>query len=89
MTEFIKDFFEKDEAKIEKIIRDYPQTIPVEIVAELFGINKSSVRNAAEAGCFGGISWRAPGALNKAYKIPTAPFVRYYLGMCERGVKGK
>lgn len=79
MSENITDFLKNDEAKVEEMIKKYPITIPIAEVAALLGMTPKTVRAAIEDGNLGGITWRAPGALNKGFNIPTSPFVRWYM----------
>lgn len=79
MSEYIKEFFKADEEKVEKLMKEYPITIPVSKVAELLGMSIKTVHSAIENGKMGGVGWRTPGATNRGYSISTASFFRWYL----------
>lgn len=78
MTNVIKEFLETDERKVEKLIEDYPVSIPTAEAARFLGINNASMRAVIDSGSLG-LSWRKEGALNKGFFIPTASFIRWYL----------
>lgn len=80
MTETTRDFLKADEDKLDELIKENPIHISVNRIAEFLHINGDSARAAIECGAFG-LSWRKQGKLNKAYCIPTAQFVRWYLIM--------
>lgn len=76
--EFVQNFINEKYAEAERIIREYPKQMPVHVAAELLGTNKQSIRDAIEHG-FLGISWRAVGAANKGFCIPTIKFMTWWL----------
>lgn len=78
MTNAIRDFLSADEAKIEKLIHDYPTSIPTSVAAEFLGINPASMRAVMENGTIG-LSWKKGGALNKGFFLPTCQFLRWYM----------
>ncbi|MGN1119409.1 MAG: hypothetical protein ACI4Q4_03555 [Oscillospiraceae bacterium] len=80
MTETTRDFINADEEKLDMLIKENPIHISVARIAEFLQIDVVSARAAIECGSFG-LSWRKQGKMNKAYCIPTAQFVRWYLIM--------
>ena len=76
----VKAFLDRDLDRIDEIIDKYPLRIPIPVVAEFFEMHENSARAAVEGGAFG-FAWRKDGKVNKAYCIPTAQFVRWYLGV--------
>lgn len=83
MTDKIKEFLKKDDAKIESLIERYPVKVPVKEAAELLGCCPTTIQTALESGKLG-FSERKVGKLNRAFVIPTAHFVRWYL--CDWGL---
>lgn len=77
-SQIITDFMQKDIEWLESIIKQYPQKIPVKVIAEHFGCAEESLRGAIENSPTFGIWWRKMGAVNKAYLIPTGLFIRWY-----------
>ncbi|MBQ1571744.1 MAG: hypothetical protein IIZ78_11505 [Clostridiales bacterium] len=84
MTNVIKEFLESDERKVEKLIAEYPVSIPTAEAAKFLGINNASMRAVIDSGSLG-LSWRKEGALNKGFFIPTASFIRWYLRYGDQG----
>lgn len=82
MTDTIKAFIDEDNNRVEELIKENPIHISVPRIAEFLQIDVVSARAAIECGAFG-LAWRKQGKLNKAYCIPTAQFVRWYLLMRE------
>ena len=82
MTDTIKAFIDEDNNRVEELIKENPIHLPIAKIAEFLQINADSARAAVESGSFG-LAWRKQGKLNKAYCIPTAQFVRWYLLMRE------
>ena len=83
MSNVIKDFLQKDTEKLEKIIQEYPQQIPVGVIAEWWGCTQDAIRATLEQSGLLGIGYRQPGKLNRGFVIPTGHFVRWYLCMKE------
>lgn len=83
MTDKIKEFLKKDDAKIESLIERYPEKVPVKEAAELLGCCPATIQTALESGKLG-FSERKLGKVNRAFVIPTAHFVRWYL--CDWGL---
>lgn len=79
-AERIKHFLDEDLDRVDDLLEKYPINIPVAAVAEFLHISGDSVRSAIECGAFG-IVWRKTGKVNKAYSVPTAQFVRWYLNV--------
>lgn len=78
MTDVIKKFFEDDDAKIEKLIEEYPYNVPTKVAAEFLGVDTASMRAIVDDNRVG-LSWRKEGKLNKGFFIPTANFLRWYM----------
>lgn len=78
MTNAIKDFIDQDDKKIEDLIKEYPVSIPTQAAAKFLGLNVTSMRAILDSGAVG-LSWKKDGALNKAFFLPTAQFVRWYM----------
>lgn len=83
-AEKIQAFLDSDLEKVDTLIEKCPDRIPVMVLVEFLKMDQNSVRAAIEAGAFG-FAWRKDGKTNKAYCVPTAQFVRWYLntGMLE------
>lgn len=80
MTDSIAKMLDGDIEKVDKLIHDYPDQAPIAAIAEFLGIQSVSVRAAIECGAFG-FAWRKEGKCVKAYCVPTAQFVRWYLNI--------
>lgn len=78
MSETIENFLREDEIRVESLIKKYPTTIPTEEAAKLLGMTVETLRACIDEDKLG-VSWRKDGKLNRGYRIPTAPFVRWYL----------
>ena len=76
----VKAFLDDDLNKIDTLIEQYPQRIPIPIIADFLHMDENSTRAAVEGGAFG-FAWRKSGKANKAYCVPTAQFVRWYLNV--------
>ncbi|MCM1023854.1 MAG: hypothetical protein NC395_07320 [Prevotella sp.] len=76
----VMSFLNDDLNKIDALIERYPLRIPIPAVADFFSMDENSVRAAVEGGAFG-FAWRKSGKANKAYCVPTAQFVRWYLNV--------
>ncbi len=76
----IKAFIDNDLNKIDKLIEENPIRMTVKTTAQFLNVDEDSVRAAIECGAFG-FAWRKAGKVSKAYCVPTAQFVRWYLGI--------
>lgn len=76
--EFVQNFINERYAEAERIIIKYPKQMPIQVAAELVGTDRQSIRDAIEHG-FLGISWKAVGAANKGFCIPTVKFMTWWL----------
>lgn len=74
----IKTFLQADAARAAALMQQYPDRIPVNAVAEFLGCAPDTVRAWVEAGNMG-ICERKIGKQNRAFLIPTAMFLRWYL----------
>lgn len=83
MTDKIRQFIESDNRKLEELIEKYPEKIPVKEAAALLDCHTTTLQTALESGKLG-FSERKLGKVNRAFVIPTAHFVRWYV--CEWGV---
>lgn len=79
-AERIKKFLDDDLDKVDDLLEKYPERLSVEAASEFLHMKNENVRAAIECGAFG-IAWRKTGKANKAYCVPTAQFVRWYLGV--------
>lgn len=79
MNEAIKSYLECDAERVAALISEYPQNIPVNVLADFLHCTKNSVRSMLETTNSFGIAWRQSGSVNRAFLIPTAVFVRWYL----------
>lgn len=79
-AEKVMSFLNDDLNKIDTLIERCPQRIPIPTLADFLNIDENSLRAAIECGAFG-FSWRKAGKANKAYCVPTAQFVRWYLNV--------
>lgn len=73
-------FLAEDNEKIDKLIEENPQSLSIMEIANFLNMDVASVRSAIENNTFG-MSWRKAGSTRKAYNVPTAQFVRWYLNM--------
>lgn len=80
MMDVIKDFIRQDDGKVEEIIKQYPLQIPTSVAAKLLGCQEASVREFLTNSNVG-MSWKKPGKQNHGFCIPTAQFMRWYLGI--------
>lgn len=78
MTDVIKDFLDSDDRKIEKLISEYPVSVPTKVAAEFLGIDCASLRAIINENTVG-LSWKKEGKLNKGFFIPTPQFLRWYI----------
>lgn len=76
----VKAFLDRDLDRIDEIIEKYPDRVPVPTIADFLHMDENSTRAAVEGGAFG-FAWRKSGKANKAYCVPTAQFVRWYLNV--------
>lgn len=80
-TSKINDFISDDNAKIDKLIENFPINLPVSAVSDFLSVDVASIRAAIECGNAFGLAWKKSGKSNHGYYVPTAQFVRWYLGM--------
>lgn len=73
-------FLAEDNEKIDKLIEDNPHSLSIMEIAKFLNMDVTSVRSAIENNTFG-MAWRKTGSTRKAYNVPTAQFVRWYLNM--------
>lgn len=78
ITSKVNDFLSEDNAKIDRLIENFPVNLPVSAVADFLSMDIASVRAAIENGVVG-VAWRKPGKSHHGYYVPTAQFVRWYL----------
>lgn len=65
--------------EINKIVDENPLYIPLPVVAKILGANAEGLRRCIENGqCPFGIYWQKTINGNKAFKIPTLTFYRWY-----------
>lgn len=79
-SEKVSAFLAEDNAKLDKLLEGNPKSLSAMQIAEFLNMDVTSVRSAIENNTFG-LSWRKSGSARKAYNVPTAQFVRWYLGM--------
>ena len=80
VTAKIKSFIDADSQRLEKLIEEYPLTIPVPVASDFLGCHQDTLRSALEDGKLG-FSERKLGKVNRGFVIPTGHFVRWYLCM--------
>lgn len=80
VTAKIKSFIDADNQRLEKLIEEYPLTIPVPVASDFLGCHQDTLRSALEDGKLG-FSERKLGKVNRGFVIPTGHFVRWYLCM--------
>lgn len=80
VTAKIKAFIDADNQRLEKLIEEYPLTIPVPVASDFLGCQQDTLRSALEDGKLG-FSERKLGKVNRGFVIPTGHFVRWYLCM--------
>lgn len=73
-------FLTKDNEKIDKLLEGNPQSLSAMEIANFLNADVTSVRSAIENNVFG-MSWKKAGSTRKAYNVPTAQFIRWYLNM--------
>lgn len=76
--EQIKAFLEDDEKKTAELLRQYPDRVPVKAAAEFLGCAPDTIRSWVERGGIG-ICEKQIGKQNRAFLIPTAQLLRWYL----------
>lgn len=76
----LNEFLSEDNAKIDRLIENFPVNLPVSAVSDFLGLDVASVRAAIENERIG-LAWKKAGRANHGYFIPTAQFVRWYLNM--------
>ncbi|MBQ7755705.1 MAG: hypothetical protein IJ031_00605 [Oscillospiraceae bacterium] len=75
----INEFLKTDQDKLETLVANYPQNIPVPVAADFLGCTQESLRQTLCDGKDIGMAWRQTGKCNRAFFIPTAKFVRWYM----------
>lgn len=75
----IESFLENDRQRVQELINEFPQNIPLMTAAKFLGMHPDSLRQAIEDNQNIGLAWRKSGSLNRAFHIPTALFVRWYM----------
>ncbi len=75
----VEEFLSNDRQRVQELIEKYPQNIPLKVCAEFLGMHSDSLRQVIEDNQKIGLSWRKSGSLNRAFHIPTAVFVRWYM----------
>ena len=80
VTAKIKSFIDADNQRLEKLIEEYPLTIPVPVASDFLGCHQDTLRSDLEDGKLG-FSERKLGKVNRGFVIPTGHFVRWYLCM--------
>lgn len=78
MTDVIKKFMDNDDQKIERLISEYPVSVPTKVAADFLGIDAASMRAIISDNTVG-LSWKKEGKLNKGFFIPTPQFLRWYM----------
>ena len=76
----LTEFLSEDNAKIDRLIENFPVNLPVSAVSDFLGLDVASIRAAIENERIG-LAWKKAGRANHGYFIPTAQFVRWYLNM--------
>ena len=74
----IKAFLEEDEVRAAELLRQYPDRVPVKAAAEFLKCSPDTVRAWVERGGIG-ICEKQIGKQNRAFLIPTAQLLRWYL----------
>lgn len=73
----------KNMEDLNNLVKEYPQSIPVEIVAKFLGAKVDGLRASIEHNqCPFGIAWQL--GSHRAFKIPTATFYFWYTGISNR-----
>lgn len=78
LSSMITEYLSNDNAKIDRLIENFPVNLPVSAVADFLSMDVASVRAAIENGVIG-LAWRKQGKANHGYFVPTAQFIRWYL----------
>lgn len=61
--------------ELSQIVDQYPENVPVAVVAKYFGIKPDSLRAMIQSRrCPFGLGWLKPNAANQAFCIPTITF---------------
>lgn len=79
MTDNLARILDDDLEKLDKLAAENPIRLTVQNVCDFLGVQPANVRAAIECGTFAGFAWRKEGKMGKAYYIPTAQFIRWYL----------
>lgn len=64
--------------ELNEIIEQYPQDIPIDVLAKFLGWKDSTLRSAIERGNFPGVWYQTCLNGRKVYKVLTIPFYFYY-----------
>ena len=81
--EKIAEYLSKDTERLAEIIEKHPQQVPVPVIADWWGCDENSLRDALQQQGLLGIAQRKPGKLNRGFVVPTGHLVRWY--MCKWG----
>ena len=73
-----KELLIADEERLDRLVTEYPERIPVKVVAEILNCNADTVRSLCEQNHVFGDGYKKIGATRGAVLIPTATFVRWY-----------
>lgn len=76
----INQFLSQDNERLGQLIEENPVNIPINAVAAFLGADSASVRATIENNTFGA-AWKKVGSTRRAYFVPTAQFVRWYLNV--------
>ena len=68
VTAKIKSFIDADNQRLEKLIEEYPLTIPVPVASDFLGCHQDTLRSALEDGKLG-FSERKLGKVNRGFVI--------------------
>ncbi len=79
MSEALRKALDEDDARLEKLVSQYPINIPIKVVAEFLGCGEQVVRSTLESKSIFGIGYRAGASSKAVYYIPTMKFVRWYM----------
>ena len=65
-AEKINGFLNQDLERIDALMEEYPDRIPINALADFLHMDPNSTRSAVEGGAFG-FAWRRAGKANKVY----------------------
>lgn len=77
-NQIIQEFLNSDTEKLAELVEKYPEQIPVPVLAQWWGCNADTLREALLGQGLLGIAERKAGKLNRGFVIPTGHFVRWY-----------